>query len=281
MKIGFIGAGKMGFSLGRYFSENGLYLTGYFGHDIQSATEAAKFTGSKPYSDVTELIRDSDTIFLTVPDNAIGLVYEQIKELGISGKQLCHCSCALSASQVFPDISSYGASGCSISMLYPVSSKYDSFKELHKAFVCIEGSSEHISEWAELFGRLGNTAKIIESGHKTEFNAACTIATDMLCALADSSISLIRKCGFSESEALAALEPVVLSNIKRIFTVGPVNAMLGAVESNDVYTVKCHINSIENDTNREMYRAVSRKLLDTAQEKHPDIDYSAMKKLLK
>lgn len=281
MNIGFIGAGKMGFSLGRYFSENGVGITGYYGHDIQSATEAAKFTGSKPYDDLADLIRDSDTIFLTVPDNAIVSVYEEIRDMDIAGKQLCHCSNALSAQQAFPGISSYGASGCSVAVLYPVSSKYDSFKELQKAFVCIEGSSGCIGEWMELFSRLGNTVKVIDGDHKSEFHTACTMATDMLCALAEGSISLMEHCGFSEREALAALEPVVMSSFKRIFAVGPLGAMSGAVEENDVDTVRRQMNCIENATDREMYRAVSRKLLEIAQEKYPDGEHSAMKKLLK
>lgn len=30
MKVGFIGAGKVGFSLGRFFAESGIQVTGYF-----------------------------------------------------------------------------------------------------------------------------------------------------------------------------------------------------------------------------------------------------------
>ena len=36
MQIGFIGAGKVGFSLGRYFAENGLTVSGYYSRDSQS-----------------------------------------------------------------------------------------------------------------------------------------------------------------------------------------------------------------------------------------------------
>lgn len=30
MNIGFIGAGRVGFSLGKYFSENGINISGYY-----------------------------------------------------------------------------------------------------------------------------------------------------------------------------------------------------------------------------------------------------------
>ena len=56
MKTGFIGAGKVGFSLGRLFAENGIPLTGYYSRQRESAEEAANFTGTHAYSDLCELI---------------------------------------------------------------------------------------------------------------------------------------------------------------------------------------------------------------------------------
>ncbi len=47
MKIGFIGAGKVGVSLGKYFAENRLEVSGYFSRSESSAREAAVFTGSE------------------------------------------------------------------------------------------------------------------------------------------------------------------------------------------------------------------------------------------
>ena len=46
MKTGFIGAGKVGFSLGKLFAENGIQVTGYFSRQAESASEAAAFTNS-------------------------------------------------------------------------------------------------------------------------------------------------------------------------------------------------------------------------------------------
>ena len=68
MKIGFIGAGKVGFSLGKYFTEKGINLSGYYSREPASSKDAAEFTSSSHYLVVSELIRDSDVIFLTVPD---------------------------------------------------------------------------------------------------------------------------------------------------------------------------------------------------------------------
>ena len=54
LKTGFIGAGKVGFTLGKYFSNttdaNSIKVTGYYSRNTQSAEEAANFTGSEAFS---------------------------------------------------------------------------------------------------------------------------------------------------------------------------------------------------------------------------------------
>lgn len=280
MQIGFIGAGKVGFSLGRYFAENGLELSGYYSRDIQSRTEAAKFTGSRVFDSASELLSSSDTVFITVPDSAIREVYESIRESGIAGKQICHCSGAMSAQEAFPDISAYGAVGCSVHPLFPVSSKYDSFRELKNAFFCIEGSESHVIQWRRAFEEMGNPVRVISGDHKHEYHAACAVASNLVCALAAESVELLSRCGFSETEALSALQPLVMSNIRHIFRAGPAAALTGPIERNDVQTVKKHIDCIDKEPDRAMYKAASRKLVEIAQKKHPDSDYTAMEKLL-
>ena len=47
MKIGFIGAGKVGFSLGKYFAEKGMELSGYYSKNPASSKAAAEFTSDR------------------------------------------------------------------------------------------------------------------------------------------------------------------------------------------------------------------------------------------
>ena len=72
-----------------------------------------------------------------------------------------------------------------------------------------------------------------------------------------------------------------MSNMKRIFTVGPTAALTGPVERNDVSTVKKHIACINGVNDFDIYRAVSKKLTEMAKERHPQADYTEMEKLLR
>mgnify|MGYP001623180088 CR=1 FL=1 len=105
MKIGFIGAGKVGTSMGKYLTERGIEINGYYSKTVRSAEEAADFTNTRVYTTISSLAEDSDGVFVTVPDGAIGDVWEQLKMLPIKNKIISHFSGSLS-SEIFSDIRS-------------------------------------------------------------------------------------------------------------------------------------------------------------------------------
>lgn len=295
IKIGFIGAGKVGFSLGKFFSEKGISVTGYYSRNLISAQEAAQFTGSHPYLSIDGLIRDSDALFLTVPDGAIASIYQEFvrsysnsdsKNGILSGKQICHCSGAMTAQEAFPDINQVsGAYGYSIHPLFPFSSKLESYRELPGAFFCIEGDGPHISDWQTLLLSLDLRVQILpaEKDSKARYHAACAISSNLICALIQESLDLLTSCGFSPDTALQALTPLIQSNLGHILQDGPVHALTGPVERCDTGTVKKHLDCLANlDLSvRERYRIVSQKLVELAQKKHPETNYFPMEMILK
>lgn len=295
MRIGFIGAGKVGFSLGRFFAEGGITVTGYYSRHRESAQEAAEFTGTKQYDELLEFIEDCDALFLTVPDGAISLVYEQLKRYEIAGKQICHCSGAMTAGEAFPDIRDYGAYGYSIHPLFPISSKYDTYRELADAFFCLEGGAaqeegespayrrmrlSYLQEWERLLQTLGCKVRRILPEAKISYHAACAISSNLVCALVQESIELLEGCGFSGEEARQALAPLMRSNLEHVIASGPLKALTGPMERCDVGTVEKHLHCFSTEEEQQMYRAVSQKLLQMAQSRHPDTDYTKMAQIL-
>ncbi len=281
MNIGFIGAGKVGFTLGKYFSVNGINIKGYYSRNPDSAEKAADFTDSVHYMNIEKLVSDCDTVFITVSDDAVAEIYGQIKKYDICGKKICHCSGSLSADEVFSDIAEHGAYGYSIHPLFPVSDKYKSYTEISDALFCIEGDDKHIDEWYDLFARLGNPVRAVSSEIKKKYHAACVISSNFVCGLVAESISLLSECGFSEEESLSALRPLAMNNISRIFGVGPMNALTGPVERCDTSTIMKHLDCLETESEKILYASVSEKLTELAKKRHPENDYSAIEELLK
>ena len=106
MNIGFIGAGKVGFSLGKYLTERNVRVTGYYSRNPDSSREAADFTNTRQYMNLRHLVEDSDVLFVAIPDSAIAPMWEQLKMLPIQNKIISHFSGSLS-SAVFSDIERY------------------------------------------------------------------------------------------------------------------------------------------------------------------------------
>ena len=215
MTIGWIGAGKVGFSLGRYLSDHGVSVAGYYSKSPTSAAEAAKFTGTRSYSQIADLVRDSDIIFLTVPDDAIAFVWEQLRCMQITGKCICHCSGVLS-SEIFSDIHTFGAYGCSIHPLLAVNDRLHSYQELSKALFTVEGDEPYRQKMAECFGSCGNTVTFVEPEDKVRYHAAAVLASNLVLGLAETAMEELAACGFGREEAKAALVPFMMANISHL-----------------------------------------------------------------
>lgn len=280
MRTGVIGAGKVGFSLGKFFEQGGVRLSGYYSRNPESAKEAAAFTNSRYYSDLGELVRDSDAIFITVPDGTIESVYRKLLTFQIQGKYLCHCSGVLTAEDAFPAIRVSGAYGVSVHPLFPVSSKYDSYRELRNAFFCLEGDRKAVSVFRTLLENLGVPVRILSPEAKVRYHAGCVTASNFVCALAQESIELLTGCGFTEEDARRAIAPLMRSNLEHLLETGPAAALTGPVERNDITTVHRHLEHLETAEQQMLYCQLSQKLVEMARQKHPEQDYGHLSELI-
>lgn len=279
IRIGFIGAGRTGTSLGKYFRNKGLYVSGYYSRSKESSLAAASFTDTLQYDNIESLINDCNIIFLTVPDKAIRKVWNEVLTYNITGKIICHCSGALS-SDVFFGITSYEAYGYSVHPLCAVNSRTESYKTLENTYFTIEGSSEKLSYIKELIESLGNKVSVIEPKDKIRYHAAAVIASNLCVGLYASACTLLTECGFSDADAHTALSPLFFGNCKNIAANGPIDALTGPIDRNDTQTVISHLNEL-NGNLKQIYRYLSLELIKTAQIKNPDTDYTYMSDILK
>ena len=275
MEIGFIGAGKVGTSMGKYLTERGVKVSGYYSRTYQSAAEAADFTGTRAYETIESLVEDNEAVFLTVPDGAITSVWEQIRVLPIQNKIISHFSGSLS-SAVFSDISRRGAYGYSIHPLFAINDRFRSCRELSRAVFTIEGDEVRLQQLKYLFSGLGNRVVVIGQENKTLYHAAAAMASNLYVGLVGECERLLESCGFSAEDAHEALSPLIEGNTENIVKYGPEAALTGPIERNDAATVLAHLNALEGN-DREVYQVLSREVLRVAEEKHSDRNYDEIK----
>ncbi|MBZ9625110.1 DUF2520 domain-containing protein [Clostridium sp. FP2] len=279
MVIGFIGCGKVGFSLGKYFSLKGITLSGYYSKFYKDAKEASKFTNSKAYENINDLARDSSIIFITTPDDSIHEVLQRLSNFDLTNKIICHTSGSLTSS-IFLDINNSDAFAYSIHPIFPFSDKYNSYKTLQNASFSIEGPKEHIPVLKDFIQSLGNKSFTINKEDKALYHLASVTVSNLVLSLINTGCSYLSQCGISENDALQALLPLIQNNIDNIKTKGFISSLTGPIERNDLNTVKQHIGAVPT-VDVKTYKNLSLNLLSLSQEKHSNKDYSKLKEFLK
>ncbi|MDE6125221.1 MAG: DUF2520 domain-containing protein [Eubacterium sp.] len=280
--IGFIGAGRVGITLGRYFFAKNQKIAGYYSKTYSNACHAAELTQSTACRSVEEILIKSNIVFITVPDRNIYEVYLQLKNYDLRNKILCHCSGALSA-DIFNDVCTLGAYGFSVHPVFAINDKTESYKHMPKAFFTVEGSNEKMHIIENLLQELGNNYRIIKADQKQQYHTALVMASNLAIGLYHMSAKLLEDCGFNEEAVQNALSPLYLYNAVNLSEKGCCQALTGPIDRNDLSTVQKHINVLESFGNEEYlntYNTLSRELIKIAKQKYPDVNYSEMEKLL-
>ena len=262
MRIGFIGAGKVGFTLGKYLEQKlnkeeiqknlpeTVTVSGYYSRQVESAKEAAAFTNTEAFDDLKKIVCASDVLMLTVPDGRIEAVWDSIKAFGYS-----------------------------IHPMYAISSTTKSYREMQKCFFTVEGAEEWGNKLCRFIRLLGNDCVLLSTENKTKYHAAAVFASNLVNGLYGSAVSLLEDCGFEEKQAEQALVPLFMGNASHIAEDGPVAGLTGPIERNDTTTVKKHLNVLDANE-KHIYISVSGAVLALAEQKYPNRDYSEMKKIL-
>lgn len=286
LTTGFIGAGNVGFTLGKYFAAHGIPVAGYYSRSAESTRKAAVFSNSTAYTDLPSLIETSDILFLTVPDDQISPVFREVSRYDIRSKFVCHTSGALTTQDAFPGMKTTGAFCFSVHPLFAVSDRYHAYEELSDVFFVLEtdpripGSVAALRRLTRLLESAGLHTQTIRSDRKAAYHLAASVASNLVVALMDVSIELLEDCGFPEDAAREALTPLAMGNLRHILRDGTIAALTGPIDRGDAGTVKKHLAALTDPTLQEFYRLLSRRLLTLAKEKHPERDYEPVQRLL-
>jgi predicted short-subunit dehydrogenase-like oxidoreductase (DUF2520 family) len=276
--FGFIGAGKTGTALGRYFAERGYSVRGYFSRRRESAEAAARLTNAKAYDSAARLASDSDVILITVPDAAIGGIWEVLKRADIRGKCVCHCSGALS-SRVFDGISACGAAGLSVHPLAAIDGSPDAYLHMVSVPFTVEGDAAAAADMMDFLRSAGNPAQTIDADKKDLYHAGAVFLTNFVVALAHAGTEFLLSCGSDREFAENAARRLFLGNAENICARGPVPALTGPVERGDAEIVRRHLRALPESA-RGLYILLSKELLRLAKVKNPERDYGELEEEL-
>lgn len=280
MNIGFVGAGRVGCTLGKYLASYDIAIEGYYSKTKESADIAATFVNTKAFESIEDLVKASDIIFLTVSDDAIENVWKCICKYDLSDKLISHFSGSLS-SEIFVGIEKKGAYGCSIHPMYAFSDKFTAYREFNTACLTMEGQTKALQNMKKLFGdKLGHRIFTLNSNDKVKYHVAAAFASNYVVAAIQTAVDLMAECGFSDKDTLELLAPVTRGNVNSVLEKGAYEALTGPIERNDVGTVRKHLAAIRGTETEEIYRVLGKKLINIAKIKNPNKDYTVLENII-
>lgn len=285
MKIGIIGAGKVGTAFAIYLNQHGYSIHGIYSRNFSSAHYAAELTSSTAFENLGDWVTEIDILFITTPDDSIQKVCFDLIHLNLltAGQIVVHMSGACSSAL----LSSAKEVGCYTFSLHPLQSFADienSVSALSSTVFTLEGDVAECKIIEQLLIDLDNEFFLLSTEHKALYHSAACIFSNYLTTLLNEGIEYLQAVGFEKDKALKAVSPLIFGTLQNAFHLGTTYSLTGPIARGDVGTLSNHIEAITNVFPEKLkwYVMMGQKTLDlAAKAKLTDIDkIKQLKKLL-
>jgi predicted short-subunit dehydrogenase-like oxidoreductase (DUF2520 family) len=279
-----IGTGKLGTTLAHALVKKGFDLRALTGRTMLSARQAARIAGrGKPGTDIAKASRAADTIFLCVPDDAIGRTAAILAKSRTDWrkKTVFHMSGLVPSCALAP----LAKKGASVASFHPVQAfaRREARPDLFRGiFFGIEGDPDAVKTARAIARKLGGSVLILSPADKPFYHAACVFAAGGVTAVLEAGISLLEKQGLGPAEAATVLLPLAQTSLRNVKEIGAPAALTGPFVRGDFGTVSKHLDALRSDRRLDaLYRSIALAGLDIAKKKGvPAATIRTLKKIL-
>lgn len=256
MKVGFIGAGKIGTGLGILLSHSSIKVSGYLSRNVNSSLNASSLTNSAAFSKYEDIINASDVIIISTKDDCIKSIVEEIlkhKSI-INNKIFVHLSGSISIDVLKP-LKKYGHT----MVIHPIQtcpSIEAAVSLLPESYFTIEGDDIAVNVGISITKAIGAKPIVINGINKPLYHAACVIASNYLVTLVKAANELLKASGFPFDKHPDLLLPLINGTLKNISERGCDASLSGPIARCDIETVKKHVENINDDEILKLYKAM-------------------------
>jgi len=268
MKIGIIGAGKVGTALAYSMKEKGLDVRAISDVRPESLASARRYLpGDLLYTvDNTEVVGACDVIAVTTQDREIkrvaGSIYESAAS--VTGKLFFHTSGAHPSTALSP----LDEKGAILGSLHPLQTFPDiesAIRVLPSTYIFIEGPAPALAMLSRIGTSIGHDVVVIEGSRKVLYHLSAVFVCNLLCALFHSAEAVMNRAGIG----LGPFYPIINATIDNIEQKGPLNSLTGPVIRGDIETVRDHLEAMAGmDQERTVYKTLSLVALDMARKRN-------------
>ena len=268
MKIGIIGAGKVGIAIAHVLKMKGFEIATVADVTGEKALNIARqYLGdSVSYSDNNmEVIRTCDIVAITTQDGAIKGVAKEIHEKTkrLDDKLFFHTSGAHPSSLLKP----LDEKGAILGSLHPLQTFPDidsAIRVLPNTYIFIEGDERALRTLEALGKGIGHAVIPIDGKNKVYYHLSAVFICNLLCALLYSGEDIMKKIDIT----LEPFFPIIIATLHNIELKGPLMSLSGPIVRGDSETVEGHIDALKNmKLHKQIYKALSLVALDMVKER--------------
>ena len=265
MRIGVVGAGRVGTAVGVLLRRAGHEVVGVSGRDATAARIAA-YLPDVPLLSAEEVAGRADVVVLGVPDDRLRAVAGELAAAGAfrRGAWVVHLSGANGLS-VLDAVRAAGARRFAIHPLQTlpdVESALGSIPGCWAAVTADDEDGEHVA--AGLARDVGAHPFHLADAQRPLYHAAAVFASNALVAVSAIAERLLSRAGVPD--AVAAMHPLQEATIRNVGRMGTGAALTGPAVRGDAGTVERNLEALAQDAPEtvEAYVVLCRVLLDLA-----------------
>lgn len=239
LRIGFIGAGRLGIALAWSFAQHGLRVTAVASMIAADADRlAAAITGCTVLSDGQQVIDQCDVVFVTTPDGAIAATCSQFRWR--PGMAAVHCSGVTDVSAL--DHAAHA--GAMTGGFHPMQTFGDpaaAVRSLPGCTITIEAREPLNAALVAIAERLECRVNRLPPGMRGRYHAAAGYTSQFINALFAEAATIWQSWGATEEDAVRALLPLARGTLASIESAGLAEGMPGPVSRGDVGSIEKHV----------------------------------------
>ncbi|MEM6284956.1 MAG: DUF2520 domain-containing protein [Chloroflexota bacterium] len=263
MKIGFIGAGKVGRTLAQVWHAAGVDVSTVYSLTPANAVALAARVDATVAENAAQVVSACDITFLTVPDDAIGSVALDVARHNpdIARKTVVHTSGAHSVAVLAP----LADAGVVVGSLHPALP----FADVETAVQAVRGATFAIEtddttlddQLSHLVSLLDGQVIRVPTERKALYHAALVFASNYTVTLYNIAERLLATFSDDNAAIATALNTLVTATVENLRQQGTPHALTGPLVRSDTGTIAAHLPALREFDEQlpEVYAALARQ----------------------
>ena len=256
VKIGFIGAGRLGCALAWSFAERGLAVTAVtstFPADAEKLS--APIRSCAILASAQAVVDACDLVFVTTPDGAIEATTAEARWR--PGMAAVHCSGVTEVAA----LDTARRDGAMTGGFHPMQTFGDpaaAVRSLPGCTITIEAQEPLDAALVAIAHKLECRVNRLPPGMRGRYHAAAGYTSQFINALFAEAATIWESWGATQDDAVRALLPLARGTLESIASAGVVNGMPGPVSRGDVGSIEKHVKALTplGSEVMEFYRVV-------------------------